>query len=98
MTDVEVLYFKKQDIEKLLLKSQPFCYIYTKLFEQVHLEREKRSLLLQHKDVFKKYELFLKTIEKSKVFIEEIPQKLIANYLSMTPESYSRVKKEYLKK
>ena len=70
MTDVEILYFKKQDIEKLLLKSQPFCYIYTKLFEQVHLEREKRSLLSQHKDVSKKHELFLKTIGKSKVFIE----------------------------
>ena len=98
ITDVEVLYFKKKDIEKLLLESQPFCYIYTKLFEQVHLEREKRSLILQHKDAGKKYELFLKTIEKSKIFIEEIPQKLIANYLGMSPETYSRVKKEYLKK
>jgi DNA-directed RNA polymerase specialized sigma subunit len=53
---------------------------------------------LQHKDAGKKYELFLKTIEKSKIFIEEIPQKLIANYLGMSPETYSRVKKEYLKK
>lgn len=98
ITDVEILYFEKKDIEKLLLESQPFCYIYTKLFEKVHLEREKRSLLLQHNNAYKKYELFLNTINKSKVFLEEIPQKLIANYLGMTPETYSRVKKEYLKK
>lgn len=97
VTDVEILYLEKKDVERLLLESQPFCYSYTKLFEQVHLEREKRSLLLQHKDAYKKYELFLRTIEKSKVFLEEIPQKLIANYLSMSPETYSRVKREYLK-
>jgi CRP-like cAMP-binding protein len=98
MTDSEILYFEKEDIEKLLLQIHPFSYIYTKLFEQVHLEREKRSLLLQHKDASKKYELFLDTIIKSKIFLEQIPQKLIANYLGMSPETYSRVKKEYLKK
>ncbi|CAZ97408.1 Crp/Fnr family transcriptional regulator [Zobellia galactanivorans] len=98
ITDSEILYFEKEDIEKLLLKNHPFSYIYTKLFEQVHLEREKRSLLLQHKNASKKYELFLDTITKSKVFLEQVPQKLIANYLGITPETYSRVKKEYLKK
>tara|TARA_R110002051_G_scaffold290773_1_gene354385 strand:- start:19775 stop:20386 length:612 start_codon:yes stop_codon:yes gene_type:complete len=98
LTDVDILYFEKTAIQKLLLESQPFCYIYTKLFEQVHLEREKRSLLLQHKNAYNRYELFFKTIVKSKDFLEEIPQKLIANYLGMTPETYSRVKKEYLKK
>lgn len=98
ITDVDILYFEKNDIEKLLLESQPFCYIYTKLFEQVHLEREKRSLLLQHNNAYKRFELFLNTITKSKAFLEEIPQKLIANYLGMTPETFSRVKKEYLKK
>lgn len=98
ITDSEILYFEKEDIEKLLLQSHPFSYIYTKLFEQVHLEREKRSLLLQHKDASKKYELFLDTIIKSKIFLEQVPQKLIANYLGITPETYSRVKKKHLKK
>lgn len=97
MTDSEILYFEKEDIEKLLLQSHSFSYIYTKLFEQVHLEREKRSLLLQHNDASKKYELFLDTIIKSKMFLEQVPQKLIANYLGITPETYSRVKKKYLK-
>lgn len=98
ITDTEILYFEKNDIEKLLLENHSFSYIYTKLFEQVHLEREKRSLLLQHKNASKKYELFLDTISKSKTFLEQVPQKLIANYLGITPETYSRVKKEYLKK
>lgn len=98
LIDTEIIYFEKIDIEKLLLNSHPFSFIYTKLFEQVHLEREKRSLILQHKNAYKKYELFLNTISKSKRFLEEVPQKLIANYLGMTPETYSRVKKTYLNK
>ncbi|CAM3306751.1 Crp/Fnr family transcriptional regulator [Zobellia roscoffensis] len=97
LTDSEIIYFEKEDIDKLLLQSHPFSFIYTKLFEQVHLEREKRSLILQHKNAYKKYELFLSTISKSKRFLEEVPQKLIANYLGMTAETYSRVKKAYLK-
>ncbi|WP_276165777.1 Crp/Fnr family transcriptional regulator [Zobellia alginiliquefaciens] len=97
LTDSEIIYFEKEDIDKLLLLSHPFSFIYTKLFEQVHLERERRSLILQHKNAYKKYELFLITISKSKRFLEEVPQKLIANYLGMTAETYSRVKKTYLK-
>lgn len=98
LTYVEILFIEKSDAEKLLLENHYFCYIYTKLYEQVHLEREKRSLLLQHKDAYKRFELFLNTITKSEDFLKEVPQKLIANYLSITPETYSRVKKKYLKK
>lgn len=98
LTDVEIIFIEKSDAERLLLENHYFCYIYTKLYEQVHLEREKRSLLLQHKNASKRFELFLKTITKSEDFLREVPQKLIANYLSITPETYSRVKKKYLKK
>lgn len=97
LTDVEIIFIEKSDAEKLLITNHYFCYIYTKLYEQVHLEREKRSLLLQHKNAYKKFELFLNTITKSENFLSEIPQKLIANYLSITPETYSRVKKKYFK-
>jgi CRP-like cAMP-binding protein len=98
LTDVEIIFIEKAAAEKLLKENHYFCYIYTKLYEQVHLEREKRSLLLQHKDAYKKFELFLNTITKAEDFLREVPQKLIANYLSITPETYSRVKKKYLKK
>ncbi|WP_062055230.1 Crp/Fnr family transcriptional regulator [Aquimarina longa] len=96
VTDVEIIYLEKKDSEKLLLDSKPFCYIYTKLYEQVHLEREKRSLLLQYKSAYERYKQFLATIVKSKQFLEEVPQKMIADYLSLTPETFSRVKRKYL--
>jgi len=98
ITDSKILYLEKKNSEKLLIESPSFCYIYTKLYEQVHLEREKRSLLLQHKNAEKRFELFLETIEKSNRFLNEVSQKLIASYLNLTPETYSRVKKNYYKK
>jgi len=98
LTDVQILYLEKESTEKLLLECPSFCYIYNKLYEQVHLEREKRTLLLQHKNAYKRFELFLTTIAKSHRFMEEVSQKLIANYLNLTPETYSRVKKEYFRK
>jgi CRP/FNR family transcriptional regulator, anaerobic regulatory protein len=98
IADSEILYIEKTDSEKLLIESPAFCYIYAKLYEQVHLEREKRSLLLQYKNAEKRFELFLNTIQKSSRFLNEVSQKLIASYLSLTPETYSRVKKSFYKK
>jgi CRP-like cAMP-binding protein len=98
IADSEILYLEKKDSEKLLIENPSFCYIYSKLYERVHLEREKRSLLLQHKNAGKRFELFLDTIQKSNRFLNEVSQKLIASYLNLTPETYSRVKKSYYKK
>lgn len=98
IADSEILFLEKKDSEKLLIETHSFCYIYSKLYEQVHLEREKRSLLLQHKNAEKRFELFLDTIQKSNRFLNEVSQKLIASYLNLTPETYSRVKKSYYKK
>jgi CRP/FNR family transcriptional regulator, anaerobic regulatory protein len=98
IADSEILYLEKTDSEKLLIENPAFCYIYAKLYEQVHLEREKRSLLLQYKNAEKRFELFLNTIQKSSRFLNEVSQKLIASYLSLTPETYSRVKKRFYKK
>jgi CRP/FNR family transcriptional regulator, anaerobic regulatory protein len=98
IADGEIVYLEKKDSERLLLENPAFCYIYAKLYEQVHLEREKRSLLLQHKNAEKRFELFLDTIQKSNRFLAEVSQKLIASYLNLTPETYSRVKKSYYKK
>jgi CRP/FNR family transcriptional regulator, anaerobic regulatory protein len=98
IADSEILYLEKKDSEKLLIENPSFCYIYSKLYEQVHLEREKRSLLLQHKNAEKRFELFLDTIQKSSRFLKEVSQKLIASYLNLTTETYSRVKKSYYKK
>ncbi|MGB6153210.1 MAG: Crp/Fnr family transcriptional regulator [Pricia sp.] len=95
LTDTEVLYMEKKDSEKLLLESHSFCYIYMKSWEQTHLEREKRSWVLQNKNANKRFELFMTTNKNAKRYLEEVSQKKIAEYLSLSPETFSRVKKAY---
>jgi len=98
ITDVELIYIEKTESEKLFRQNLPFVYTYLKLLENVHLDREKRSLLLQHKSAQKRYELFVSSSPKSERLLAEVPYKLIASYLNLTPETFSRVRKVYSNK
>lgn len=95
LTDVELLYLEKNQAEKLRLESHAFCYIYSKSWENVHLEREKRSYMLQTKNAYKRFEIFMNTNPNARRYLEEVPQKLIAEYINLTPETFSRVKKDF---
>lgn len=96
LTDVEVLYLEKDAAEKLRYENHAFCYIYSKSWEITHSEREKRSYMLQNKNAYNRFDIFMKTNENAKRYLEEVPQRIIAEYLSLTPETLSRVKKEFL--
>jgi CRP-like cAMP-binding protein len=98
ITEVEVLFTFKEEAEKLRYNNHAFCYIYAKSWEKTHLEREKRSYLLQNKNAYKRFELFMQTNEYANRYLQEVPQKIVASYLNLTPETFSRVKKEYLLK
>ena len=98
LTDVEVLCIEKNDMEELFATVPSITYIYYKVLERVHVEREKRTLLLQNRSAVNRFEGFIKNLSHAEYFLREVPQKLIASYLNLTPETYSRVRKEYLKK
>ena len=52
--------------------------------------------MLQNKNAYNRFDIFMKTNENAKRYLEEVPQRIIAEYLSLTPETLSRVKKEFL--
>jgi hypothetical protein len=54
--------------------------------------------MLQNKNAFKRFELFINTNENTKKYLEEAPQRIIAEYLNLTPEIFSRVKKDFFRK
>ncbi|HKK59946.1 MAG TPA: hypothetical protein VJ937_10740 [Salinivirga sp.] len=97
ISDVEILYLEKVDAEQLMLKNNIFCYIYAKLFEQVLSAREQRTLMLQYKDASKRFNHFINLIPEAKLYLQEVPQKLIARYLGLAPETFCRAKNQYLK-
>lgn len=97
LTDVDILYMAKPDAEKLLKTDHAFCYIYAKLSEYILLVREQRAKLLLHKSAAKRFELFLEQHNDYMKLENEVPQKVIASYIGISPESYCRVKSQYLK-
>lgn len=98
ISDVELIYLEKTDADKLMLSNNTFCFIYAKLFEQVLSKREQRTLMLQYKDAYKRFEHFINIIPDSKMYLQEVPQKLIAGYLGLAPETFCRVKSQFLKR
>lgn len=97
LTDIELLYMEKPDVENLLKQDHTFCYIYAKPSEYILLIREQRAKLLLYKRASKRFELFVEHHNNYMNIENEIPQKLIANYLGISPETYCRMKGQYLK-
>lgn len=98
LTDVQILTLQKKDAERLLIENHPFSIIYSKSLSDFYLQREKRTLILQHKSAYTRFEYFMNTLDVASRYLQEIPQKRIADYLGITPETLSRVKKEYFEK
>ncbi|WP_262327659.1 Crp/Fnr family transcriptional regulator [Carboxylicivirga litoralis] len=96
ITDVELLYFEKQDIEELAKKDKELSYLLYKVHENILLDRENRMFLLQHRNPSKRYQLFHETVERSNWILDGTPDKYIASYLNMTPQQYSKEKRNYL--
>lgn len=97
VTDVDIIYLDKKDVNTLMQQNNTFCFIYAKLFEFQLSERERRTLLLQYKSALKRFELFVDTITNSKRYLQEVPQKLLAQYLGLAPETFCRTKAQYFK-
>ncbi len=97
VSDVELLYLEKADAEKLMLRNNTFCYIYAKLFERVLSNREQRTLMLQYKDAYKRFEHFMHLMPEAKQYLQEVPQKFVAWYLGLAPETFCRVKSRFFK-
>jgi len=97
ISDVEILFLEKKDAEQLMLNNNIFCYIYAKLYEQVLSEREQRTLILQYRDAYKRFEHFINLIPEAKLYLHKVPQKLVASYLGLAPETFCRVKTHFFK-
>ena len=87
---VELKFITKKNHSKLISQSIENQSLWNKILELIviqQLEHEKDILLSSPK------ERFLKVFNRSPNLFQEIPNKHIASYLRMTPETLSRLKK-----
>lgn len=97
ITDVDLIYITKKDIDLLAQKNGQFSYLMFKVYERILLDRENRMLLLQYKNPTKRFRLFHEIVERANFILKDTPDKYIASYLNMTPQQYSNEKKKMLK-
>ncbi|GAA5024961.1 hypothetical protein GCM10011506_09000 [Marivirga lumbricoides] len=93
ITDVDLLYLEKNDLDALMAKSHEFSYLMYKIHENILLDRENRMFLLQYRNPSKRFRLFYENVERSKGLMGCTPEKFLASYLNMTPQQYSREKR-----
>lgn len=90
ITDCELLYISKENLERLFSTNQKWQYFGRKLMESFLIEKEQRiidqiSLTGQQK--------YLKLFKTTPDIIKNVQVKYLASFLGLQPESLSRIKK-----
>ncbi|MCU4165651.1 Crp/Fnr family transcriptional regulator [Carboxylicivirga caseinilyticus] len=98
ITDVELLYIEKGELEEMAKQSQELSYLLYKIYETILADRENRTLMLQYRNPTKRFQLFHEIVERAHWILGDTPDKYIASYLNMTPQQYSKEKRMAAKK
>jgi len=97
ISDVTVYCISKEIVNNLIKSNHTFCYLYLKKQEQIHLERELRWRIIMNKAAHLRLRYFIEHDKKAEYFLKHVPNKLVANYLNLSPETLSREKNRYFK-
>ena len=93
--DSEILLLSRKDQEKLFAEIPKFERFFRILTEKSLVANRQRVLDAMSLTALQRYETFC---QHYPTLIEDLPQKLIASYIGVTPEFLSKVKAEYFKK
>ncbi len=91
ITDVRVLRMSYDDMQSLYEKSKMAERLGRRLIELLYVQREIKELQMHSKTAEDYYYELVKSNEE---LTGQIPQKYIASYLGITPESLSRIKRK----
>ncbi len=91
LTDLKLFRMSYIDMQTLYDKSPAAERVGRRMIELIYVSREIKELQMHTRTAEDYYCELLKT---SNELIEKIPQKYLASYLSITPESLSRIKKK----
>jgi CRP-like cAMP-binding protein len=92
LEDTDVLSFTYDDLMKVYKKSHALESVGRQLSDVNFIAAKKKLMALMNDDAATRYRDFLKTY---KDILPRIPQNIIASYLGITPQSLSRLKKEF---
>jgi len=91
ITDSELLYVSKNDLELLYATDTKWQLFGRKLMETLLLEKEKRII---NQISLPAQERYIRLLETNSSMIQNVPIQYIASYLGIKPESLSRIRRQ----
>lgn len=89
ITDIKVFRMSFENMEVLYEKSKTAERIGRRMIELLYVQRELKELNVNCRTAEDNY---IELIQNKSELVEQIPQKYLASYLGITPESLSRIK------
>ncbi|POY37193.1 CarD family transcriptional regulator [Solitalea longa] len=94
LEDVQLIYIRKDDLQHLYDISKNAERLGRLTMEELFLAREERERSLRCDEAAQRY---LNLLKHAPELIQRVPQKYIASFLGITPESLSRIRKTLTK-
>jgi len=91
ITDVKVLRISYNDMQSLYNDSKMAERLGRRLIELLYVQREIKELQMHSKTA---EDYYCELLEANDSLVQHIPQKYLASYLGITPESLSRIRKK----
>ena len=95
LEDSEVLYIDKADLDRLFEEVPAFNKFFRVLLQNAFVAQQNRILSTISNTAEERYATFIK---KHAQFEQRIPQHHIASYLGVSPETLSRIRRQWLEK
>ncbi len=95
LTDCTVATLSFENLQQIYEKFPEFNYHTRLITEQYFYKQEQRLYMLRKHDALSRYKYFL---EHYSAFLQAIPQKQVASFLNMNPETLSRTRSRFSKK
>ncbi|WP_144394688.1 Crp/Fnr family transcriptional regulator [Pleionea sediminis] len=92
MQDCQGVLISLTDLQRAREKKPEINRLYQFMAEQHYLSMERRLIMLHHKSAKERYRFFCEHMDDK--VVTETPKNCIASYLGITPESFSRIKRE----
>ncbi|MCF1713567.1 Crp/Fnr family transcriptional regulator [Flavihumibacter sp. RY-1] len=93
ISEVELLVFSKQELNKLSNDSLNWTKFLKEIAELQYIELEKRIFQLQKTTALQRYEDLL---QNQPEYVQKIPLQYLASYLGITQRHLSRIRKEFV--
>lgn len=91
LTDSELLYISKCDLEKLYAAGINWQIFGRKLMESLLLEKEQRII---NQISLSAQDRYIKLLETNPALIQNVPVQFLASYIGIQPESLSRIRRQ----